>query len=299
MFPLFVPLPGEEARASRLAAALSAEVAQAVFRRFPDGESYVRLDSDATGRVVVVVASLDRPDEKIAPLLFAAAAARERGATRVVLVAPYLAYMRQDASFRAGEAVTARVFARLVSASFDSVVVVDPHLHRLASLDELYSVPTTAVSAAPAIAEHVRRTVPHPLLVGPDAESGRWVGAVAESLGAPCVVFEKTRQGDREVLIGGADGVEMWRGRTPVLLDDIISTGRTMIGAAEVLKRAGFAKAVAIGVHAVLVPGALEELLASHVERVVTCDTIPHPTNAIALDAPLAEAIARAAAGRG
>lgn len=299
MSHLLLPLPHEAARARRLAPRLGAEVAAVTFRKFPDGESYVRLDSDATGRVVVVLSTLSSPDEKLTSLVFAAAAARERGAARVVLAAPYLSYMRQDASFQVGEAVTARVFARLICGTFDAVVAVDPHLHRLASLDELYSIPTTAVSAAPSIAEHIRRTVRDPLLVGPDAESGRWVGAVADALGAPCVVFEKTRHGDRDVVIGGSDGVEMWRGRTPVLLDDIISTGRTMIGAAEVLKRAGFAKAVAIGVHAVLVPGALDELLASHVDRVVTCDTIAHPTNAICLDEPLSDAVLRAAAGKG
>ena len=241
---LLVPLPGNEARARRLATSLAAEVAEVEIRRFPDAESYARLDTDARGAVVVVVASLDRPDEKIAPLLFAAAAARERGAKRVVLAAPYLAYMRQDASFRPGEAVTARVFASWISGAFDAVVAVDPHLHRLESLDELYRVPAIAVSAAPAIAAFVRAHVASPLIVGPDAESGRWVGAVAEAIGCPAVVLEKTRHGDRDVSIGGAEGIGMWRGRVPVLLDDIVSTGRTMIGAARVLEAAGFARAI-------------------------------------------------------
>jgi len=293
---LLLPLPHESARAARLAPGLGADVAAVAFHRFPDGESYVRLDADATGRDVVVLSTMVRPDEKLAPLLFAAAAARERGARRVLLAAPYLAYMRQDASFRPGEAVTARVVAKALSGAFDAVVTIDPHLHRVASLGELYAVPTIAVSAAPSIAEFVGRTVSSPLLVGPDAESGRWVGAVAERLGAPCVVFEKTRQGDREVSIGGSAGIGLWRGRTPVLVDDIISTGRTMIGAASLLQREGFAKALVIGVHAVLGPRARDELAAAHVERVVTCDTIEDPTNAIPLDAVLVEGVLAAVA---
>lgn len=296
---LLLPLPGSEALASRLGALLEAERADTELRRFPDGESYARVDTDAAGRVVVVVGSLDGPDLKLAPLLFAAAAARARGASRVILAAPYLAYMRQDASFRPGEAVTARVFARLLSTTFDAVVAVDPHLHRLHSLDELYDVPTEAVSAAPAIVEYLRRTVEDPVLVGPDAESGRWVGAVAEALGAPSIVFEKIRRGDRDVSIGGADGASMWRARTPVLIDDIISTGRTMIGAANVLAAAGFRPAVCVGIHAVLVPGAYEELRSAPISRIATSDTIAHPSNEFSVDAPLAEGIRRVVARLG
>ena len=296
MSVLLVALPGSEARAARLATRLAAEVAAAEFRRFPDGETYVRLDTPATGRTVVVVASLDRPDDKLPALLFAASAAREHGARRVVLAAPYLAYMRQDARFRPGEAVTARVVARWLSAAFDAVVAVDPHLHRVDSLGELYGVPTVAVSAASAIAAYIRETVERPVVVGPDAESGRWVGAVAESLGAPCVVLEKVRRGDRDVTIRGIDGAALWKSRTPVLLDDIVSTGRTMIGAAGLLEQAGFAPAVCIGVHAVFAPDAYDDLRRARVDRVVTCDTIEHPSNAIALDALVARGLEAALA---
>ncbi len=291
---LLLPLPGDEARASRLERLLGADRAPVAFRRFPDGETYARLDGDATGRVVVVVGSLCDPDSKLATLLFAAQAARDRGARKVVLAAPYLAYMRQDASFLPGEVVTSRVFAQLLSRAFDALVAVDPHLHRLESLDELYDIPTVAVSAAPAIIAYLRRTVPDPVIVGPDSESGRWVGAVADALGAPSLVFEKTRHGDRDVTIGGADGASMWKQRTPVLLDDIISTGRTMTGAANVLAAAGFSKAVCVGIHAVLVPGAYAELLRAPIARVATTDTIEHESNAIPVDALLADGIREA-----
>lgn len=296
MSVLLVALPGNEARAAGLSARLSAEVATTEFRRFPDGEAYVRLDTPTAGRTVVVVAALDRPDEKLPSLLFAASAAREGGARRVALVAPYLAYMRQDARFRPGEAVTAGVVARWLSGAFDAIVAVDPHLHRVGSLAELYGVPTIAVSAADAIAAHVRATVPQPVVVGPDAESGRWVGAVADRLGAPCVVLEKVRRGDRDVTIRGADGAAMWKARTPVLLDDIVSTGRTMLGAARLLEETGFPPAVCVGVHAVFAAGAYDELRRAHVARVVTCDTIAHPSNGISLDEPLARGVEAALA---
>ena len=296
MRALLLPFPGDEARTARIAASLGAEIAVAEVRRFPDGESYVRIDTPCEGRDVVVVATMDRPDAKLPAVLFAASAARDHGARHVVLAAPYLAYMRQDARFRPGESVTAAIVARWLSDAFHAVVAVDPHLHRLDSLGELYRVPTVAVSAAPAIVTHLRATVTEPVLVGPDAESGRWVGIVAEQLGAPCVVLEKVRHGDRDVTIRGAEGAAMWRGRTPVLLDDIVSTGKTMIGAARVLADAGFAKAVVVGVHAVFVPGAYDELRRAPVARIVTCDTIAHPSNGIPIDELLASGIGEALA---
>jgi ribose-phosphate pyrophosphokinase len=142
---LVIAMPGNERFASEIAAALGTETGQIETRHFPDGESYVRFRSDVRDRELVMVATLDRPDCKYLPLHFAAAAARELGASRVGLVAPYLAYMRQDRRFHEGEAVTSRTFARLLSSAFDWLVTVDPHLHRTGSLSEIYSIPAKAV----------------------------------------------------------------------------------------------------------------------------------------------------------
>ena len=133
--PLIVALPGNEGLAQRLAEGLDGEVARTEFRRFPDGESYARIDTQVQGRSVILACTFDRPDEKFLMLTFAAATARELGAVRIGLVAPYLCYLRQDQRFRPGEAVTSRLFARMVSGTFDWLVTIDPHLHRLAALD--------------------------------------------------------------------------------------------------------------------------------------------------------------------
>ena len=109
--------------------------------------------------------------------------------------------MRQDIAFHPGEGVTARYFGKLVSQTVDWMVTVDPHLHRLDSLDGIYSIPTTIARAAPAIAQWIAAEVAHPVLVGPDAESVQWVAAVAEACGAPFVILEKTRRGDRDVSV--------------------------------------------------------------------------------------------------
>ena len=280
MRPLLLVLQGNEAIATALAPELSAETEQASVRRFPDGETYVRIETPVAGRSVVLVCTLSRPDDKVLPLLFLAAAARELGAARVGLVAPYLAYMRQDRRFQPGEGVTSKYFADLLSSTVDWLVTVDPHLHRRASLQEIYSIPTSVVSAAPTISQWIGSEIQRPVLVGPDAESLQWVRAVAEGAGAPFTVLEKVRRGDRDVEVS-VPHVDRWQDHTPVLVDDIISTARTMLATIDHLRLASLPPPVCVGVHAVFAEGSYEELRSRGAARVVTCNTIPHASNAI------------------
>lgn len=284
-------LPGNEAFAERLRAATGAEALALEWRRFPDGESHLRFAGPVAPELALVC-SLDRPDEKALALLFAARTARELGAARVGLVAPYLGYMRQDRRFRDGEAVTSTHFAAFLSQAFDWIVTVDPHLHRHASLSEIYTMPASAVAAAPALAGWIAANVERPVVLGPDEESEQWAAGIAAACGAPHAVMRKTRLGDREVRIE-APPLGAWKGRTPVLVDDIISTARTMALAAAKVRAAGFDAPVCAGVHAVFAPGAEEALRAAGVRTVVTSNTIAHPTNAIDVAPLVASAIAR------
>jgi ribose-phosphate pyrophosphokinase len=280
-------LPGSEGQADRVCDALGGVRGAATFRSFPDGESYVRIESVVRGCDVVVACTLDHPDPKLLPLYFFAMAAREQGARSVGLVAPYLAYMRQDKQFAPGEAITSASFAQLLSGFLDWLVTVDPHLHRRGSLDEIYTIPSRVVAAAPLVAEWIGRHVKDPLLVGPDEESRQWVEAIAEAAHAPCTILRKTRRGDRDVEISFA-GLEHFAGHSPVLVDDIISTGRTMAQTLRGLRDAGLVGGVCIGVHAIFAEGALEELRSAGASRVVTCDAVAHPSNEIALAPALA-----------
>ncbi|HWI81149.1 ribose-phosphate pyrophosphokinase [Ramlibacter sp.] len=295
---LIVALPDGGRLPGLLAADLGCERSELALHRFPDGESLVRFDLPLQGRCVVLAGSLDHPDTKALPLLFAADAARELGAARVGLVAPYLGYMRQDARFRPGEAVTSRSFARLLSSSLDFLVTVDPHLHRWRSLSDIYSIRTSVVAAAPLIARWLRRHVPEPVLVGPDAESEQWVASVARLAGAPWAVMAKARRGDHDVSVALRGGGQ-WTGRIPVLLDDIASTGETLAAAARVLERMGLPRPVCVVVHALLTPQGQAKLLDAGVARMVSCDTIAHPTNAIEVAPLLAQAVRDVTAATG
>jgi ribose-phosphate pyrophosphokinase len=272
--------------ARRLGARLQLDVVTPEIRQFPDGELYVRIDRDEIDEVVLVG---NLVHDNFLRIAFLAGTARDLGARRVGLVTPYLAYMRQDSRFARGEGVTAKYFGRLVSGAVDWMVTVDPHLHRYDSLTTVYSIPTTVVRAAPSIAEWVNTEVTQPVLVGPDAESVQWVSAVAEKCGAPYVILEKTRRGDRDVAISAPQ--HAWNGHTPVVIDDIVSTGRTMVEATRQLRAAGSAPPMCIAIHAVFADAVGEELVAAGARGIVTCDTIVHASNRICITEPLADAV--------
>ena len=284
------PLPGNEALAEHLARAGGWPLGTLETRRFPDGEAYVRLLDNVAGKAVDLVCTLARADEGFLRLVFAADAARALGARKVTLVAPYLAYMRQDRRFLPGEAVTSQSFARLVSSSFDRLVTVDPHLHRYPALSPLYGIPADALQAAPALADWIAAEVTAPFLIGPDEESEQWVSAIADRVGAPYAVLRKIRHGDRNVDVELPD-LTGWRGRQPVLVDDIASSGRTLIEAARKIVLQGFAPPVVVVVHGVFAEDSFERL-SPLCSRIVSTDSVPHASNAIALAPLLARGLA-------
>ena len=268
--PLFIAMPGNQTMAAALAAQCGGVTGTLGVASFPDGESHLRFIDDLAGRSAVLVCTLDRPNDKVLPLLLAADAARDLGARRLGLVAPYLCYMRQDRRFESGEAVTSRSFASLLSVRFDWLATVDPHLHRYHDLSEIYSIPARALHAGPALAAWISAHVENPFLIGPDEESRQWVGAVAAACGAGFAVFAKQRMGDRLVRTRPGD-LKLPENTTPVLLDDIISTGVTMLEAARLVKAEGGWPPLMIGIHGILADRAILDA------NLVTTNSIPNP----------------------
>ncbi len=281
---VYIPLPGNDAMARELSIITSSELGVLEIRRFPDEETYVRFASSVAGRAIELVCTLARPDHQLPGLLFAAYTARELGAVSVGLIAPYLAYMRQDKRFSDGESVSSRHFARLLSGAFDRVITVDPHLHRIPSLGDVFTIKTELVHAAPALADWIKAHVDLPLIVGPDSESAQWVSAVAARVGAPYTVLSKVRHGDRSVEVS-ASGLDSWTGRQPVLVDDIASSGRTLIESARQFAVAGFPKPICVVVHPLFAEDSYEALKAVS-SRVVSTNTVPHISADISI-APL------------
>ena len=290
MRPVLFSLSAAGDMAERICKYADVELGDIAVRQFPDGESYVRFLTPVKGRDILLLCTLDRPNTKALALLFAAGEAREQGARRVGLIAPYLAYMRQDKAFNPGEAVTSVTFARFLSRAFDALITVDPHLHRHSELGAIYSIPAIAVSAAPAIAEWIGREVQNPLIIGPDQESAQWVERIGALAGANFAVLRKERRGDYDVSISVEDLPEL-QNVTPVLIDDIASSARTMIEAFRILGKTGSAPPVAIVVHPIFAGDAYKTLQAAGARRIVSTDTIAHASNAITVAHEIAAAL--------
>lgn len=287
---ILVPFPEMKTLARSLAPALDADLCPLDWHRFPDGESLMTLPDDMRDADVAILATLRDPDRLALPLRFAAQTARELGARNVGLIAPYLGYMRQDRRFHDGQAVSAKLFAGFLAESFDWLVTVDPHLHRIARLEDIFSIPAERVASAPLLAKWIRTNLPDAVLLGPDSESQQWVTEVARLAARPYEVLRKIRTGDHEVDISVPESAALLEG-TPVILDDIASSGRTMARAVEQLLAAGTGSPVCLAIHAVFAEGAHDVIMSAGAARIVTTDTIPHPSNAIGTAAVLAKSL--------
>ena len=289
MTRVLMSFPADLALAATIAPALQSRLAPVAWRHFPDGESLIALEEGLDGANVAILASLRDPDPLALPLRFAALTARELGARSVGLIAPYLAYMRQDTRFHPGEAVSAPLFARFLEDSFDWLVTADPHLHRFKRLQSLYRIPVAHVSATPAVADWIGRTIPDALLIGPDSESAQWVARIAAKGGLPYQVLNKQRHGDYQVHVSLPDATAA-AGRTPVLVDDIVSSGHTILETLAHLQRLALPPPVLVAIHPVFAGDAYARLQDAGLTRIASTDTIAHPSNAIPLGAELAAA---------
>jgi ribose-phosphate pyrophosphokinase len=279
--PLLLHFAEDLATASAIAQAAGFD--QAIIERhcFPDGELKLRLPATLPERVVVL-RTLDNPNEKLVELMLAARTARDLGALHLTLVAPYLAYMRQDIAFQPGEVVSQRVVGRFLSELFDAVITVDPHLHRITTLNEAIPVAQASVlSGAPLLADLIARHYPQPLLIGPDEESAQWVAQAAARHGFEHAVCHKIRRGDRDVQVALPDTPVI--ARNVVLLDDVASSGHTLAEAARLLIAAGAASVDVAVTHALFAGDAVKLIKQAGVGHIWSTDCISHPSNAVSM----------------
>lgn len=277
-------LPGR-----RLAQALSLPFEKIELHQFPDGESKLRLPPELPERVIIC-RSLDDPNSKLIELLLSAQTAREQGARHLTLVAPYLCYMRQDMAFHPGEAVSQRIIGRFLADLFDRVITTDAHLHRISHLSEaipgIRAVNTTAASI---MSDFLKGQNTGLLLVGPDSESAQWVEAIAGEAGYDCVVAQKKRLGDQQVKITLPAG--NYADKKIVLIDDVISTGHTLITVAALLYGQGVASIDTLVTHALYDDSTARHLRKTGIGHIWSTDSIPHASNTLHLDQLLADAV--------
>lgn len=292
--PCLLCLEDEADIAARAAAAADWPLCVVERHRFPDGELRLRLPPELPHRVVVW-RGLHQPNEKLVELLLIARSARGLGAQWLGLVTPYLGYMRQDIAFHPGEVVSQRVVGGFLAELFDAVLTVDPHLHRVATLHE--AVPlrdagsAVVLSGAPLLATLIAQHHSAPLLLGPDEESLQWVASAAQAHGWDHAACVKQRHGDRHVTIA-LPAVPV-AGRAVVLLDDVASSGQTLVEATRLLLAAGAASVDVAVTHALFAGDAIERVRAAGARHVWSSDCIPHPSNAVSIVPAVAKVLRR------
>lgn len=257
--------------------------------RFPDGESKVTLPAKLPDEILIC-RSLDHPNDKLIELLLAAKTARQQGVKAITLVAPYLCYMRQDIAFHPGEAVSQQIIGPFLAGLFDRVVTVDPHLHRIDHLSQaLPEIAAISLQSAALMGKFIAENTEYPLLVGPDGESQQWVRAIAEPAGLDYAIASKERLGDREVVIKLPE--HNYHQHQVILVDDMISTGRTLINVTRQLKQQGAETIHCLVTHALFADAVTQALHQAGITSIWSCDSIAHPSNAIALAPLLASAL--------
>ncbi len=278
--------PASKALAEAVSAQTGIPNVPVVAKVFPDGESYVRIDGDVKGEEVAIIQTTCPPmqDGRLFQLAFLADSTRRAGATKVTAVVPYLAYARQDKTFLAGEGISVETIARMLKAAgIDEFLTVNIHSeHSLAQ----FPFPARTVSAIPLIAEYfVKKGHKGAYALSPD-KGAMYIAQQAQTvLGGDAGHLNKTRDRYTGQTIQSAEGLNV-KDQTVIILDDIISTGGTIVGAAKILRELG-AKHVFCGcVHGLLIGDAEKRILDAGVEEIVGTDSVPGGISKVSL-APL------------
>jgi len=255
---------------------------------FPDGESYIRIPSEKIDEELILIQSTHPPQNKhLIELFLMLDAAKDLGAKKIITVVPYLAYARQDKRFRAGEAVSVKVLAKLIKeAGASKFVTFNIHKEKIL---EFFDINSVNLSGASAIGDYfLQKKVQNPYVIAPDKGAYQLAMDVAKILNAECAYFEKKR--DR---VTGAVETEFKelnvKDKTVIIVDDIISTGSTIANVAEILKKQGAEKIYAVCIHPILIENAQNRMKLAGVNEVLGTDCIPTEVSKITVASILAE----------
>jgi len=274
--------------AKKLAKRINADYGALITDKFPDGETYLKLPFSVEGKKVIIVEGMHpNPNEILIETIFAARTAKELGATEVVLVAPYLAYLRQDKRFHPLECWSNRIISAILHFA-DRIIAIDPHIQRITDLQSIFKIPAKQITANALIAEYIQKNIKEPVILGPDEESYQWAEKIAERIHVEVTVLRKKRYTSRHVTIKLKTDINL-KGRNVVIVDDIISSGHTMI---EVIKQAKKMKAKTItclAVHGIFAENALVKLKKAGATSIITTNTVLNKTSKIDVSSIIAD----------
>ncbi|MFQ6077014.1 MAG: ribose-phosphate diphosphokinase [Candidatus Bathyarchaeia archaeon] len=289
---IIVPGPASEQLGLRVAEQLGVGAVSVDYRRFPDGESYIRYTGSVAGEDVAVIQTTGPPqDTNLLQLFLLAKTAKDLGAKSVISVVPYLAYARQDKRFRDGEAISTKTIAGLIGAvCVDYFITLN--IHNPEILNE-FGVPSKNLSAIPLLAEFLKKKgLKGAFSLAPDEGALGMAKEADEVMGGGYGWLRKRRDritGEIAVDRGAFDV----GGMDAVVYDDIISTGGTMAAAVKILKDQGATRVYAACVHPLLVANADERILNSGAEDIVGTDCVPSPFSVVSVAPLIAKALRR------
>lgn len=249
-----------------------------VIKKFPDGELYLRFPSSVKGNnVILVFSSHPQPDESLLESYFAVKTAKDLGAKKVILVIPYLFFMRQDKRFNPGECLSSRIMAGMLSAA-DYLITVDPHLHRYKGLKEIFTNKAIRLSANRLLADYIKKHFKNPIIIGPDIESYQWAETIAYYLHLHAYVLRKERFTSRRVKIKLSASLEKedFQRKEIIIVDDIISTGKTILETIKNIKSLGGRNINCLVVHGIFAEKAREKIRKTGT-KVISSNTISSP----------------------
>src|SRR3989338_1255660 len=242
---------------------------------FPDSEIKLRFKADVKGKEVALVQSFyGNVNGCVIETLFAAETAKDLGAKKIILVAPYFPYLRQDKRFNPGECISLQTIAKNINEDFDEVLIIDPHLHREKTLKHIFRIKSRRLTANPLIEGYIENKIKNPVIIGPDWESYKWAQRVAEKIGCDFAIMEKKRYSARKVAVKLNKKIDI-KSKNLIFIDDMISTGHTLLEAIKGMKKIGAKKVTCFAVHGILVENALEKLRKAGAD-VITSNTIPN-----------------------
>lgn len=276
----------------QLAKTLKAHHVAVEHTKFPDGESHIRIDANLHNEIVVLVQSFyGNINDKVIEVVFAAHTAKAKKAKQIILVSPYFCYLRQDKEFHKGEAVSIHAIGDMLSPFLDQVIIMDPHLHREKRLDHIFHCKTTRLSANNTLALYIKKHVRKPLIIGPDVESYKWAEHIAKIIGCDFTILRKTRHSATKVTIH-FDKKISFTGKNLVIIDDMISTGNTIIQTVKSLHKQGIKNVKVFSVHGIFVKKALTKF-SKYKIQVITTNTLPNPKAHIDISKTIANELMR------
>ena len=276
--------------AKKLARKIKANFVKSEIRIFPDGESKITVYGNLSKRKTIVLQSISPPvDTNIIQTLSLISKAKE-ASSEVIAVIPYMGYARQDREFLPGEIISMKVIGKLFkSAGASKIIVVD--IHSMIGLKH-FNIKSQNITAIPELVRYFRKLkLKEPLVVSPDQGGKERAKEFAKEIGLDYIALEKKRDRKTGKVKIKTKDMNMVSNRDLILVDDMISTGGSIIKATQFLKKQECGRVYVACTHALLMDDAAKKIRKAGVTKIISTNTIPGKTSTVDISNIIAKAI--------